>query len=32
MNGVRLLRALAVVNLLVLVADALYNVVAGFLP
>jgi len=30
--GVRLLLALAVLNLLVLAADALYNVLGGLLP
>jgi hypothetical protein len=32
MTGIRLLRALAVANLLVLLGDILYNVVGGLLP
>jgi hypothetical protein len=32
MTGIRLLRALAVANLLVLLADLLYNVLGGLLP
>jgi hypothetical protein len=32
MTGLRLLRALAVVNLLVLLADLAYNVLGGLLP
>jgi hypothetical protein len=32
MSGVRLLRALAAANLLVLLADLLYNVLGGLLP
>jgi hypothetical protein len=32
MTGVRLLRALAVVNLLLLLGDLLYNVLGGLLP
>jgi hypothetical protein len=32
MTGIRLLRALALVNLLVLLGDILYNVLDGLLP
>ena len=32
MTGVRVLRALALVNLLILLGDILYNVFAGLLP
>lgn len=32
MTSIRLLRALAVANLLVLLGDILYNVVGGLLP
>jgi hypothetical protein len=32
MSGVRLLRALAAANLLVLLGDLLYNVLGGLLP
>jgi hypothetical protein len=32
MSGIRLLRALAVANLLVLLGDILYNVFGGLLP
>ena len=32
MTGIRLLRALALVNLLILLADILYNVFGGLLP
>jgi hypothetical protein len=32
MRGIRLLRALAIANLLVLLADVLYNVLGGLLP
>jgi hypothetical protein len=32
MTGVRLLRALALVNLLILLGDILYNVLGGLLP
>jgi len=32
MTGIRLLRALAVANLLVLLGDILYNVFGGLLP
>lgn len=32
MTGIRLLRALAVANLLVLLGDILYNVLGGLLP
>jgi hypothetical protein len=32
MSGVRLLRALAVANLIVLLGDILYNVFGGLLP
>jgi hypothetical protein len=32
MSGVRLLRALALVNLLILLGDVLYNVLGGLLP
>jgi hypothetical protein len=32
MTGIRLLRALALVNLLVLLGDILYNVLGGLLP
>jgi len=32
MTGVRLLRALALLNLLVLLGDILYNVFGGLLP
>lgn len=32
MTGIRLLRALALVNLLVLLGDLLYNVLGGLLP
>lgn len=32
MTGIRLLRALAIANLLVLLADVLYNVLGGLLP
>jgi hypothetical protein len=32
MTGIRLLRALAVANLLILLGDILYNVVGGLLP
>jgi hypothetical protein len=32
MTGVRLLRALALVNLLILVADVLYNAFGGLWP
>jgi hypothetical protein len=32
MIGIRLLRVLAMINLLILVGDILYNVVGGLLP
>ena len=32
MSGVRLVYALAIVNLIVLAADVVYNVVGGLLP
>lgn len=32
MTGVRLLRALALVNLLILLGDILYNILGGLLP
>jgi hypothetical protein len=32
MTGIRLLRALAVANLLILLGDILYNVFGGLLP
>ncbi len=32
MTGIRLLQALALLNLLILVGDVLYNVLAGLLP
>ena len=32
MRGIRLLRALALANLLILIGDILYNVLGGLLP
>jgi len=32
MTGIRLLRVLALVNLLILIGDVLYNVFGGLLP